>query len=128
MSSIAAVTMFCLVALLMFVLCVGYIIYSFGKEQNPVIGMIAVVQAIGVLFYYYGDNINNLLEHYGGELGCGSTCREDNRIAAIIFLGFALVIYQASPMAMRKWAEFFDYEDSLDVTGWFTAADMIPIY
>ena len=111
----------------MFVLCVGYIIYSFGKEQNPVIGMIAVVQAIGVLFYYYGDNINNLLEHYGEELGCGSTCREDNRIAAVIFLGLALVSYQAFPMAMKKCAELSGYADNLNVTGWFTAADMIPV-
>lgn len=59
-----------------------------------------VVQAIGAFLYYYGENINELLETYGEALGCSEQCLLNNRIAATITLGGAFISLQFLPQVL----------------------------
>ena len=64
--------------------------------------IIVVVQTLGAMLYIYGDNIGYILQNYSEELGCSTKCITNNRIAAILTLGLALVILQLSPVAFKK--------------------------
>ena len=84
-----------------------------------------LAQTLAALLYFYGDNINYLTQNYGEELGCGSTCRENNRIAAVILLGLALLIYFFLPQVIGELAEMCKWKS--EHTGWYHALNMISV-
>ena len=64
--------------------------------------IIAVVQTLGAMFYFYGDNIGYIMQNYSEELGCGDQCVINNRIAATVTLGLALLILQLFPVTFKQ--------------------------
>ena len=99
------------------------------SEDNPArcFNVIMVTtQIIASMLYYYGDNINFILERYGEDLGCGDVCVENNQIAAVITLGLSLILFQVMPGVLRKIAKMnkdWQYEE----TGWKSALDMLVV-
>ena len=65
-----------------------------------------VIQFVGALLYLYGDNIPQLVNRYGSELGCGEVCRQNNNIAGIISLGVALLIFK---LGTKIWENIYNY-------------------
>lgn len=63
--------------------------------------IIAFVQILGAMFYFYGDNIGFIIQNYSEELGCGDQCVVNNRIAAVVTLGLALIILHLFPVVFN---------------------------
>ena len=96
-NAIITVVFFALVLLFVFgPSCSGYIIHLFYKE-NYKQAIIALVEVIGALLYYYGDNIGYIISRYSEVLGCHEDCRYNNRVAATVTLGLSLVLFQLIP-------------------------------
>lgn len=125
-SAIATVVLFVLVVVLFFgVLSTINVIYLCCKSGDYYLAKIVVllVEIFGSILYFYGDNIGYIFDRYGDVLGCGQVCVENNRIAAIILLGLALIFYQLFPVCIRKIAEFKNIEHTSH--GWFSASYMM---
>ena len=79
-----------------------------------------MLQSVGALLYFYGDNINEAMETYGEDFGCKEQCLINNRIAATISLPLAFIIIQYSPM-LFQWEE--EYQE--DMTIWYHALRLV---
>ncbi len=79
-------------------------------------------QTFGALLYFYGDNISSIVTQYGEELGCGTRCRENNRIAGAISTGVALMFYQLFPPCLQRIAVV---AVESNVKKWYSASHMI---
>lgn len=96
--------------------------------------IVAFVQTLGAIFYFYGDNIGYIIQNYSEELGCGDQCVINNRIAAVVTLGLALIILHLFPVAF-KYIDFIiinkngcNNDDWNDKTSkWNSGMDMITI-
>lgn len=96
--------------------------------------IIAIVQTLGAILYFYGDNIGYIIQNYSEELGCGNQCAINNRIAAVVTLGLALIILHLFPIAF-KYIDFIiinkngcnkdDWNDTF--SKWNSGMDMITI-
>lgn len=64
-----------------------------------------LLQLSGSLVYFYGTNINDIMNRYGDELGCGNNCTENVRISANIFTGVSLICFNIIPPALQKYSE-----------------------
>lgn len=71
-----------------------------------------LVQVFIVELYYYGSNINSIMQKYGNDIGCGETCQESNRVAAIVFLGTALIFLNTIPILHEATKNKFDLESN----------------
>ena len=95
-------------------------------EQHLCLYAIKVLtQTLASTLYNYGENINFILERYGGDLGYGDVCVENNRIAAVITLGLSLILFHITPGVLRKIAKMNDWKNP--ETGWKSALDMLVI-
>ena len=125
-AGVATVVLFVLVVLLFFgILSTLNIIYvgCKGGDYMRFKIFVLLVEIFGAVLYFYGDNVGFIFDRYGSVLGCGPQCIENNRIAAIIALGFALMFYQLFPMCIRKIADYNQIEHTS--TGWYSASDMM---
>lgn len=84
-----------------------------------------MVLSFAAALYIYGDNINYIMQRYGEELGCGEQCVTNNRIAAVISLGTALIILELFPPAIHKFIKIVEWEDTRST--WYSSLDMITI-
>lgn len=82
----------------------------------------ALVQSLAAILYFYGDNINYIMQRYGDAIGCGDQCVTNNRIASVVALGVALLILQLVPSVLRKIADWTD-----DESVWYSTLDMIAV-
>ncbi len=124
-AAIATISTFVLIVILVFGTLVFFnLVYIYCCDEDIEIKIILLVaQTIGALFYFYGDNITKIINQYGEELGCGSRCRENNRIAATICLGIALLFYQLVPPCLHK-LQVIEGSDSSSEK-WYSASDMM---
>ena len=64
------------------------------------------LNSIAAFCYYYGSNINHLVDLYGGEVGCGGesgdTCVNNNKAAAAFFLAIALLLFFVTPEIIQR--------------------------
>ena len=74
-------------------------IKSHGSKKIKII--FVLVQIVATLLYFYGDNINFIVRTYGDELGCGDQCVENNRIAAVVTSGLALLMFYVLPPVLK---------------------------
>ena len=81
----------------------------------------SLVQYIGALLYFYGDNINEILEMYGDKLRCCKQCVENNSNAAIMALGLAFIILQFGPEILHVCIPPKKHRKSI----WYSALDMV---
>ncbi len=125
-AAIATITTFVLIVILVFgTLVIINLVYICCKnKQVKTKTALLVAETIGALFYFYGDNISSIINQYGEELGCGSRCRENNRIAATICLGIALLFYQLIPPCLHKLEKVIEGSDSSSKK-WYSASDMM---
>lgn len=127
-AAIATVVLFVLVVVLFFgiltVMDFIYLCFKYSSERRTLRIKIALllVEVIGAMLYFYGDNITFIFDQYGEVLGCDQKCIENNRIAAIITLGIALIFYHLFPPCLQKVASIAALPKS---TGWYSASDMI---
>lgn len=125
-AALATVILFVLVVVLFFgILTTVNLIYLCCKDSDYKAIKIAllVIETTGALLYFYGDNIDFIFTQYGDVLGCGQQCVENNRIAAVITLGLALMFYHLFPPCLPKIAKLCKVKDKS--TAWYSASDMM---
>lgn len=83
-----------------------YILYLFLHKKEKYKAAIALVEAIGAPFYFYGDNIGYIIDRYGDALQCGQRCAENNGIAATITLGISLMLFELLPAWIQSFADY----------------------
>ena len=79
------------------------------------------VQSLGAVLYFYGDNISDITEIYGEELGCGEQCVLNSRIAATTALGGALVTLHFVPQMIQVLVPLKGLKETI----WHSAQDMV---
>lgn len=68
------------------------------KDERACIHVfLLVVETVGAVLYFYGDNITHVIQHVGQEF-CGQQCASYVRISAAIFLALAIVCYLFGPV------------------------------
>ena len=92
--------------------------------------IITVTQTVGAMLYLYGDNIGYIFQNYSEELGCGEQCLINNRIAAVLTLGLALMILHLFPAALKQVDHIIIEGCSVDewndkTSAWYHGLDMI---
>lgn len=126
--AIAAVVCFVVVVVVLFfgILATIQAIALMYKNRNndnwPFILVVLIIQIIGALLYFYGDNFIYILNRHGSDLGCGPGCVENNRIASVICLGCTLIIYHLLPPILKKFAEYANLDND---DHWYTASNII---
>lgn len=124
-AGIATVVLFVLVIVVFFgILSILHLIYLCCENEDDTLFKIAfsLVNILGAILYFYGDNITFIFDKYGDALGCGEQCVENNRIAAVITLGLALVLYHLLPPCLHQVATLCELSES---TSWYSASSMI---
>jgi flagellar biosynthesis protein FliQ len=131
-AGIGSVAVLCVVSLMVFPVILLFLIYHACNPTNPELPavcrrfIIALVQSFAAGLYFYGDNINYIMQRYSDALGCGDQCVTNNRIAAVISLGIALIMFQLFPLALSKFYHIVEWEDKRST--WYSSLDMITVY
>lgn len=123
-AGIATVVCFSVLGLLLIGLSPFALCFS---TVNPPILSAWLMQLFALVLYFYGDNIGYILQRYGEVLGCGDQCVENNRIAAVVLLGSAIIILQIIPPLLKDIAvmvkDVYQYKHG----GWYQALDMLAL-
>ena len=112
-AAIVNVVLFGLICLLIFPLVniVLFLLYIYAEDKSKYDNyavvlcrriIIATIQTLGAILYFYGDNIGYITQNYSEELGCGDQCILNNQIAAIMTLGLALIILHFFPITFTQ--------------------------
>ena len=88
--------------------------------------IIYIIQSVGAILYYIGNNTVYICREYGRELKCNKQCFGVCQLVATICLGGALAYFQVIPPCLKKIAKSFDYEEK--VNSFFSAAGLVTIY
>ena len=125
-SAMSAIVCYVLIAVLFYgVLATVHFVYLCCVKHKFTSYLSSIIQTIGALFYFYGDNTTHLLRAYGDEFNCDIVCQKNNRIAATISLGLALIIFQIVPLILKKLYELIDKKGGKKKSSWLYAVDMI---
>lgn len=128
-AAIAAVIAYIFVLLAVFgsAVVISFIYHCSKRDEHLRIRITSLlIQCSGALLYYFGDNINELLQPYAMEFGCGETCLLNSSIAGMIASGSVLVFYQEIPACMRKVKKLLKYKEK--TTLWFATSEMITVF
>ena len=71
---------------------------AFTDDRNAITVVVWLVQLAASVAYFYGDNISYIVVNYGDVLGCDEQCAENNRIAAVVMLGIAMLVLNVFPI------------------------------
>ena len=124
-STIAVFATELLILLIIFPIGYGLYIYKESPEKPVIHSFSILLQTLGAVSYFYGDNINPIMQRYGEELDCDDSCINNNRIAAVMALGLSLIIFYLFPQVTNKISIMISWENV--GTGWYSAIDMIGI-
>jgi len=102
-----------------------YCVIRLGKDVFFRVFALAIY-SLGSVLYYYGDNITDIMQLFGEQLGCGSRCRLNNRVAGTIASGTALLILKKYPGGQVQFHAIVGFQDTAKV--WFSAADMVVLF
>ena len=134
-SFIAAFSMFGVIAVLFFgSLAVAHFLYLCFLRRNRINFITSIIQTVGALFYFYGNNINDLINNYGSNVGCTGTCAENSRIISSFALGIALTIINVVPLITKGVLELLKLKQESTslvvkkIPDWFAAIDMITMF
>lgn len=117
-----------------YTLCVG--LKDIGTDPNDgdlkeklCLRMFSVtLNSIAAFCYYYGSNINDLVELYGEEVGCsgksGNTCINNNKAAAAVFLAIALLLFFVTPEIIQR---FKNISDETWTNWWYIILDISTV-
>ena len=72
------------------VVCLCIIIPALYQE---LLSVVAILTAVGGMFYLIGDNLPPLIREYGEQLGCNQICIEQTESAGLIMLALAAFLY-----------------------------------
>ena len=85
---------------------------SYGsRESSYGSRAINILEILGAILYYYGDNISYILTNYGDALGCYDQCKENNRIAAVVLLGTAMLTFHVLPLLIGRLDKAFETKE-----------------
>ena len=68
-----------------------------------------------------------ITQRYGKKLGCSDRCIENNRIAAVVLLGSAIIVLHILPLLLKDIATLVKDNHEYKRGGWYYALDMIAI-
>lgn len=134
--STAAIVVFVLVGVFFFcLLTVVYFVYLYVVKHHHTTFVYSTVQAIGGLFYYFGNNFVGIVFAYRDPLGCDRECVSSYRIASSVCLGFALIIFQFFPSATKQLLKVLKHKGKAKTLrkpkrrspDWLSAVDMITV-
>lgn len=126
-AGIATVVLFVVVAVMFGIASIVNLFYLCCKYNDDVLcfkTILLIVEIVGAVLYFYGDNITYIFDQYGDNLGCRQQCMDGIRITAVITLGLALMFYQLFPSCLRKVAKLSEI-DLPKTTGWYSASDLM---
>ena len=123
-AAIAAVVLFVVVLLFFGSLAtIQSIVLCYKNEKHLTFNLVVlIIQIVGALLYFYGDNFIYILNRYASDLGCGPQCVNANRIISVISLGCTLVIYHLLPPCLDKIAKHWKLKST---DHWYTASNII---
>lgn len=134
-SAIAAFTIFGIIAVVFFgSLVIVHFLYLCFLRQNRISFVTSTIQTIGALFFFYGNNINDLIGNYGAYVGCTEICVENSRIIASFALGIALITFGIVPPVTKQVLKLLKLKRkptsviANKVPDWFAAIDMITMF
>ena len=119
------VSLFLVFGTMVMINVIYYCVIRLGKDVFFRVFALAVY-SLGSMLYYYGDNINDIMQLFGSELGCGERCRLNNRVASTICSGTALLILKKYPGVQVQFHAIVGFQDTAKV--WFSAADMVVLF
>ncbi len=134
-SSTAAFSMFGIIAVVFFgSLAVAHFLYLCFLRGHRINFITSVIQTVGALFFFYGNNINDLINNYGSNVGCTGTCAENSRIISSFALGIALIIFNIVPSVTKSVLKLLKLKQkptslvATKIPDWFAAIDMITMF
>ncbi|XP_064400105.1 uncharacterized protein LOC135346419 [Halichondria panicea] len=132
-SARAAIIVFVLCIIILFgPLTIGHYVYLCIARKNPVSFITSLLEIMGVLFFFYGNNITSIINNWRIELGCDSQCVLDNQIAAAFSLGMSLIIFQIVPSVLKKLLKLLkrkqQHVKKTRSPDWYTALDLITMF
>ncbi len=138
-SAIAAFSIFGIIAVFFFgSLVVAHFLYLCFLRGRRITFLTSTIQTIGALFFFYGNNINILVDNYGADLGCSTVCAVNSGIISSFALGIALIIFYVVPLVVKSLLKLLEFKRKLTsesivtvvnkVPDWFAAIDMITIF
>lgn len=92
------------------VVCLCIIIPALYQE---ILSVVAILTAVGGMFYLVGDNLPPLIREYGEQLGCNQTCIEQSESAGLIMLALAAFLYLPIVISGKFEFRFKDPDKSL---------------
>ena len=134
-SAIAAFTVFGVIAVVFFgSLAIVHFLYLCFLRGHRITFITSTIQTIGALFFFYGNNINDLVDNYGVDVGCGSVCTVNSRIISSFSLGIALIIFNIVPPVTKNVLKLLKLKRkptsvvTKKIPDWFAAIDMITMF
>lgn len=125
-AAIAAVVLFVVFVVVIFfgtLATIQTIVLCYKNEDHLAFNLIVlIIQIIGSLLYFYGDNFMYILNRYASELGCDSQCVNINRILSVVCLGCTLIIFHLIPPCLKKIAEYKKLNNN---DHWYAASNII---
>ena len=96
------------------VVCLCIIIPALYQE---ILSVVAILTAVGGMFYLIGDNLPPLVREYGEQLGCNQTCVEQTESAGLIMLALAAFFYLPIVISGKFEIRWKDPDKSLKTPG-----------
>lgn len=128
-AGIASIVTFLFVAVFIFggLVFINALYYLRKRDKKLWIRITSLlIQSLGAILYFYGNNIVQIFTEYGSEVGCDKECFTRNKVASMIASGSALLFFIEFPICLRRINKLLDYEEKS--TGWFSASGMIATY
>lgn len=134
-SAIAAFSMFGIIAVVFFgSLAIVHFLYLCFLRGHRINFITSLLQTVGALFFFYGNNINDLIGNYGFDIGCDATCTANSRIISSFALGIALIIFNIVPPVTKSVLKLLKLKRkptsvvAKKIPDWFAAIDMITMF
>ena len=133
-SAIASFSLFGIIAVLFFgPLVFAHCIHLGLYKRHYVSFISSTIQTTGALFFFYGNNINILINSWGVEIGCGPVCVENIRLTASFSLGVSLIIFNFVPPILIRFLKVLKVKHRLKkeektIPNWILALDMVTMF
>ena len=70
--------------------------------------LMTVSESVGVVFYFYGDNVNSVTDKYGEALGYNVDCRRRVGVSSTITLGISVLLFFVIPQIYKKYSDIMN--------------------
>lgn len=116
LAAVITLVVFVFLYIIVFISAVAIITYGCHADYSASARAQLILYTVGMVFYYYGDNIGYIILQYKDTLPCGDQCLNNVQISAVTFLAIAICCYQFFSSAVTKCMQLFESEDDEEST------------